>query len=154
MSTPETDRLRRVLASLSAHLDEQTEGLAQAGHLTDGRDALARLTDPDRAEQVAADLAELPAAEAAWLADELERRWGLFGTPVLDPEARLVPAQDDADVVRVEVDGLEPGWSVAWTGATPSELEPATATRTGGPVTARVRGRAAHGRVVLVARAG
>lgn len=193
MTGPEHLHLRRVLSSLAARLDEQTEGLSAARELDEPRQALARLTDPDRADEVLEAFgAELAPAEAAWLAEEVLRRWALVGTPVVDPVVRVVPAASPlpADVaadpaagaeprgrgaagrtvrLRVEVDGLDPGWTVAWTGA---EVQPAGSDGTGqgaddawhredggsavwtgeaAVVTARVMGRGAEGRVVLTA---
>lgn len=186
--------LRRVLASLAARLDEQTEGLSAAEAFSEARQALDRLADPTRADEVLEALdAEVSAAEAAWLAEEVLRRWGQIGRPVVDPLVRVVPVASappshDEDtgttatgdplvrggegapvLLRVEVDGLDPGWTVAWTGATAqaaraegpggAEADPPQsgaagwALWTGGAaeVTARVMGRGAEGRVVLIA---
>ena len=193
MTSPEHLHLRRVLTSLAARLDEQTEGLSAARELEEPRQALARLTDPARAGEVLEAFGtELPAVEAAWLAEEVLRRWALVGTPVVDPVVRVVrvvpaapslpvdvaadataaaePRGDTTSVhLRVEVDGLDPGWTVAWTGA---EAQPTGAEATGegdgaaghggdgawalwtggtAVVTARVMGRGAEGRVVLTA---
>jgi hypothetical protein len=191
MTSPEHLHLRRVLTSLAARLDEQTEGLSAAQELEEPRQALARLTDPARASEVLEAFgAELAPAEAAWLAEEVLRRWGLLGTPVVDPVVRVVPTSTapPVDVVvdptgaaephhgtgttvrlRVEVDGLDPGWTVAWTGA---HAQPSGASAAGegegsaqdgengawalwtgeaAVVTARVMGRGAEGRVVLTA---
>lgn len=191
MTSPESAHLRRVLASLAARLDEQTDGLSAAEELTELRDALARLTDPATADEVLEALdAELSSAEATWLADEVLRRWAAIGRPVVDAMVRVVPAASaqDADAgsaatgdplgraaartpvsLRVEVDGLDPGWTVAWTGATAqpdgsddpggADADAPRAAQDGGAlwtgetaeVTARVMGRGVEGRVVLTA---
>ena len=199
MTSPEHLHLRRVLSSLAARLDEQTEGLSAARELDEARQALARLADPTRADEVLEAFGtEVAPAEAAWLAEEVLRRWALVGTPAVDPVVRVVrvvgvdPATPSLPVdaepgpaavaeprgrgapgttvrLRVEVDGLDPGWTVAWTGA---EAQPTGADGAGegdddaghgedggwamwtgeaALVTARVMGRGAEGRVVLTA---
>lgn len=154
MTGPEADRLRRVLSALATHLDDDVDGLTREPHLAAGRDALDRLADPAHL----AALDGLPAEEADWLARELERLWGQVGRVVVEPAARVeVDADGPPTRLVVRVDGLEPGWTVAWSGARGDADDPATATWEPDPdrhdptVTARVTGRGATGRVLLVA---
>ncbi|WP_298460235.1 hypothetical protein [uncultured Cellulomonas sp.] len=156
MTAPEVRHLHRVLASLDAHLDGgldgQLAGLCADPAVAEGRAALTRLVDPDHAARLAD---ELDPREAAWLAEELLRRWAVLAPPVLDPQAGLDRTTGPAGTrLTVRVVGLDPGWTVAWTGAQPDPDEPGTATWTGrsAGVTARVLGRGPAGRVVLAAR--
>ena len=170
MTGPAHRDLQRVVASLAAHLAEQVDGMLSDDRVAAGREALERLGDADHAR----DLDALDPLEAAWLADELRRRWGGVGDVLLDPVAWVDgPAVGDGDgeeAVRltVSVDGLDPGWTVAWSGAVVGE-DPATATwqppnleqpgsapvgsrATEAPrpaVTARVMGRGPDGRLIL-----
>lgn len=177
MTGPAHRDLQRVVASLAAHLAEQVDGMLTDDRFAAGREALERLADADHAR----DLDALDPLEAAWLADELRRRWGSIGDVLLDPFAWVDGPEvrdgegdgDGEEAVRltVGVDGLDPGWTVAWSGATPDEDDAATATwapptvEPGGAspegpdetgtshpaVTARVMGRGPNGRVILTA---
>ncbi len=152
MTDPAHRDLRRVVASLAAHLAEQVDGMLTDDRFAAGREALERLGDADQAR----DLGAVDPREAAWLAEELRHRWAAIGDVLLDPVAWMdaPDAVDGEEAVRltVRVDGLEPGWTVAWSGATPDENHPAVATVTSSrPVTARVMGRGPQGRVILTA---
>ncbi|HZI98455.1 MAG TPA: hypothetical protein VFD41_13100 [Actinomycetales bacterium] len=151
MTGTDVQHLLRVLASLDTHLDDQLDGLSADPAVDEGRAALARLADPEHAAGLAG---ELEPAEAAWLAEEIVRRWSLLASPVLDPQACLV-ATEEPEQVRflVDVVGLDPGWTVVWTGAEPTADDAAAAvwSPTSAGVTARVIGRGPGGRVVLVA---
>jgi hypothetical protein len=149
--------LQRVVTSLAARLDGQADGLLAADRFAEGRGALQRLQD-------AADLSRLdalPEEEAAWLAVELVRRWAAIGQVELDPVAWLEvdeAAGTAAEVpsgtrLRVRVDGLEAGWTVAWVGAepVPDDESRARAGTQSSRVVARVMGRGPGGRVILVA---
>ncbi|MFE9692367.1 hypothetical protein [Micromonospora sp. NPDC005806] len=148
--------LQRVVTSLAARLDGQFDGLLAADRFAEGREALERLQDA----AARARLDALPEEEAAWLAAELVQRWAAIGPVELDPVAWLEvePPLADPDGpagtwLRVLVDGLEAGWTVAWAGAEPdadNEQRARAGTETARVVT-RVMGRGPAGRVILVA---
>ncbi|MFV0524140.1 MAG: hypothetical protein ACK5RL_06550 [Acidimicrobiales bacterium] len=151
MTEPPPD-LERLLASLAARLPGQVGDLVDADRFATGRQALARLADP----ATRASLRTLDADDRRWLAGELWRSWALIGDPVVDPVARLEPVggPDGAVGLTVRVDGLEAGWTVAWTGAEPDPDDSRIGLTGGGPartVTARVAGRGPDGRVILTA---
>lgn len=148
--------LPRVVASLAARLPDQVEGMLDDPRFEAGRAALDRLRDPAHAET----LNLLDPREAAWLADELRRRWAAVGDVVLEPVAWIeehargagTDGGDTTARLLIRVDGLEPGWTVAWTGATPDPTDPTIAAPSGaGAVTARAMGRGPSGRVILAA---
>jgi hypothetical protein len=162
VTSPAHRDLQRVAASLAARLPDQLDGLLEDPRFEAGRQALERLRDP----AVARDLAGVDPREAAWLEEELRRRWAAIGDVVLDPVAWVEgpPALDQTAPVRLTVrtDGLEPGWTVAWSGADPDPEDPTAAllpadvgpspTDAPASVTARVMGRGPDGRVILLAR--
>jgi len=145
VSAPEVDRLRRLLAALAHRLDDDTAGLSRAPELADARAALDRLVAPgtvpphgtvgapgsggaDGSDGLdgADGLDVVDPREAVWLADEVERRWALLGVAARAATARIEEVPSDgahapAGVRRlvVRVEGLEPGWTAAWGGATP-----------------------------------
>ena len=152
MSTDTHRELQRVASALAARLAGQVDQMLDDPRFAAGAEALARLSDP----AWRAGLDDLDPREAAWLTEELTRRWATLGEVVLDPVAWVEAAEsagDDAPVrLTAHADGLEPGWTVAWNGAVPDDGDPAVATWSRpAPVTVRVMGRGPVGRVILTA---
>ena len=149
MTAPAGRDLQRVVAALASRLEAQVEGMLDDPRFEAGRNALERLRDASYVR----DLDAVDPLEAAWLADELGRRWAAVGEVVLDPIAWIEGDVDDGGRVRLTVrtEGLEPGWSVAWNGAVPED-DPGVATGSAHqPVTVRVMGRGHEGRTILTA---
>lgn len=143
-------QLDRLLAALADGLPGQLEGLLDAERFASGCAALSRLADPAHRRPLAA----LDLGDVEWLLAELRARWTRVGESSLAPCAWIEPSEGEGGEVRlvVHVDGLEGGWSVAWTGAEPHAEDPGVAwVRTSGSSTAaaRVMGRGPQGRVIL-----
>ncbi|MBS0644407.1 MAG: hypothetical protein JSS43_31460 [Proteobacteria bacterium] len=117
---PPDAKLAQVVRSLLTALPEDHATLLQADRFAEARDALVRLADP--AWLQAAVGATTP-GEAAALADRLLQRWSRLGPVRLEPAAAIDgPAEiwiGDAapdTAYRAVVSGLEPDWSVLWSG--------------------------------------
>jgi hypothetical protein len=148
-------RLLRVLVALARHLPDQLAELLPAERFADGRAALARLGDPDDLQR---QLGALGDEEAGYLTTELLRRWAAVAPVTLDPLALLSgPAtvrRGEPVTLALLVEGLDDGWTVAWSGAQPGD-DQTTATVVADAqagtarVTARVMGRGQTGRTIL-----
>lgn len=162
---PPRARLLRIVESLARHLPTQFESLLGAPRFASDAEALVRL---GVALHAGAAVADMPEAEAAWLADRLLERWARIAEPKLEPAATVIGpneiwigARPSRVSVHVAVDGLDPGWRAAWTGDVirgpddgaivvaqpPSDDAPAWAI-----AEVRVEGRAGETRAVLRAR--
>ena len=161
LALPPRPQLAQLVRSLAHHLPIQLGGLLPHARFTEGATALARLAD-DR--HLAAGVAALADAEAAWLAELLLARWSAIGEPVLDPEAAIVAPVEvwvGAEPVRVCVEvvvvGADPPWDAVWDGATAvSGARAVVVVKPGASAAAcrvHVHARTAAGRMVLTAAA-
>lgn len=143
--------LDRLLAAMADRLDTQLEGLLAADRFAEGRAALVRLGAAEHRSR----LADLEPEDAAWLAAELRRRWGRVGEAIMEPHMWIEEDPGAGPGVRltVRVDGLEEGWTVAWSGAESDGGDGVSASvdAQAPQVTARVMGRGPGGRVILTA---
>jgi hypothetical protein len=158
---PSRPHLARLVRSLGQHLPVQLAGLLPHPRFAEGAQALARLAGE---AHLAAGVAALADAEAAWLAEELLARWAAIGEPVLEPAAAIVAPLEvwvgaDAAPIPVEVVvvGAAPGWDAVWEGARaasgPRALAIVEAGASACACRVHVRARAGSGRVVLTAAA-
>jgi hypothetical protein len=114
---PPRDQLARVTASLARQLPERYPAILADDRFAEVRAALTRLAEP---AAPAAAVAGLSAAEAERLAEEMLRRWAVLGAVDLDPAAAIVGPDrvrvGETATYEVVADGVEDGWTVAWTG--------------------------------------
>jgi hypothetical protein len=118
---PPRQQLELVLASICRHLPGQLGVLIDDSRFDDARSPFMRLADPRWAVEAAAAMSE---AEAAWMAEELWRRWARIGRPMLEPTARLgIPDEvwvGDRPVrvpIQLVVLGMDEGWTARWRGS-------------------------------------
>lgn len=157
---PPHAHLAQVVRSLLATLPAEYATLLQAERFAEARDALARLADSAR---LGAAVAATTPGEAGALAARMLQSWALLGPVRLEPAAAIDGPEEvwigdtapDA-VYRVVTSGLEPDWSVLWSGdatALPDGGARLTADGLGetARIAARIIGRGEQGRCILTA---
>jgi hypothetical protein len=139
--------LPRLLHGLVSALPAQAGPLLLEARFAAGRAALERLAEPAWREAAVRGLAP---AEAEWLEGEIRGRWARVGVVTLAPHVELALAEGGG-TVEVLVEGVEEPIRVAWEGA--REVGPLSAAVEEGAarVLARVDGRVAGQRVLLLA---